>query len=139
MILVFLDLMVNQELQKLDSQGLQDLRENKVSQEQKDHLVVLGKWESLAFQESQVSQEPRENHRQAGLENLENRAFQEKEAILGKMEILDSLGSQASLELQEETGLPVLQETQDSLDDLEPKDPQGGAYQDRGARKDFQA
>lgn len=62
MFLVFLDLMVNQEFRKLDSQGLQDLREIKVSQERKDHLVVLEKWESLAFPESQVSQEPRENH-----------------------------------------------------------------------------
>lgn len=61
MTLVFLDLMANQEFQKLDSQGLQDLREIKVSQEQKDHLVVLGKWESLALLESQASQEPREN------------------------------------------------------------------------------
>lgn len=33
-ILVILDLMVNQESQKLDSQGLEDLREIKVSQEQ---------------------------------------------------------------------------------------------------------
>lgn len=62
MILVFLDLMVNQESQKLDSQGLQDLREIKVSQEQKDHLVILGKWENLAILDSQASQEPRENH-----------------------------------------------------------------------------
>lgn len=62
MILVFLDLMVSQEFQKLDAQGLQDLREIKVSQGQKDHLVVLGKWESLAVLENQASQEPRENH-----------------------------------------------------------------------------
>lgn len=33
-ILVILDLMVNQESQKLDSQGPEDLREIKVSQEQ---------------------------------------------------------------------------------------------------------
>lgn len=59
--------------------------------------------------------------------------------MLGKMEILDSLGFQASLELQEETGLTGLQETQDSLDHLEQKDPQEGAYQDPGAPKDFPA
>lgn len=62
MTLVSLDLMVNQEFQMLDSQGLQGLREIKVSQGQRDHLVVLGKWESLAVLESQASQEPRENH-----------------------------------------------------------------------------
>lgn len=55
------------------------------------------------------------------------------------MEILDSPGFQASPELQAETGLMGLQETQDSLDHLEQKDPQGDAYQDPGAPKDFQA
>lgn len=55
------------------------------------------------------------------------------------MEILASLGFQASLELQEETGLTGLQETRDSLDHLEQKDPQEGAYQDPGDPKDFQA
>lgn len=52
---------------------------------------------------------------------------------------MDSLGPQASLELQEEMGLTVLQETQDRLDHLEQKDSQGGACQDPGAPKDFQA
>lgn len=60
-ILVFPDLMVNQESQELDFLGLQDLREIKVSQEQKDHLAVLGKGESQAILESQDNQEPREN------------------------------------------------------------------------------
>lgn len=55
------------------------------------------------------------------------------------MEILDSPGFQASPELQAETGLMGLQETQDSLDHLEQKDPRGDAYQDPGAPKDFQA
>lgn len=59
--------------------------------------------------------------------------------MLGKMEILDSLVSQASLELQEEAGLTDLQETQDSLDHPEQKGPQEGAYQDPGVPKDFQA
>lgn len=60
-ILVFLDLMVNQEFQELDFLDLPDLREIKVFQEQKDHQVVLGKWESLGYPDSQASQEPREN------------------------------------------------------------------------------
>lgn len=60
-ILVFPDLMEIQDSQELDSLGLQDLRETKVSQEQKGHLVVLGKLESQAILESQATQEPREN------------------------------------------------------------------------------
>lgn len=55
------------------------------------------------------------------------------------MEISDSLDFQVPLELQEKMGLTGLQETQDSLDHLEQTDPQGGAYQDPGAPKDFQA
>lgn len=58
---VFLGLMVNQEFQELDSLGLLDLRETEVFQEQKDHQVVLEKWESRGYLESQVSQETREN------------------------------------------------------------------------------
>lgn len=60
-ILVFLDLMVNQEFQELDFLDLPDLREIQVFQEQKDHQVVLGKWESPGYLDSQASQEPREN------------------------------------------------------------------------------
>lgn len=60
-ILVFQDLMVNQEFQELDFLGLLDLRETKVFQVQKDHWVVLEIWESLGYLESQASQEPREN------------------------------------------------------------------------------
>lgn len=59
--LVFLDLMVNQGSQESDFLGLQDLKEIKVSQEQKDHLVVLGNQESQAILENQATQEPREN------------------------------------------------------------------------------
>lgn len=59
--LVFPDLMVNQGSQELDFLGLQDLKEIKVSQEQKDHLVVLGNQESQAVLENQATQEPREN------------------------------------------------------------------------------
>lgn len=61
MIRVFLGLMVNQEFQKLASLGPQDLRENKVFQEQKDHRVVQEKWGSLGHLENQVSPEPRES------------------------------------------------------------------------------
>lgn len=55
------------------------------------------------------------------------------------MEISDSLDFQAPLGLQEKMGLMGLQGTQDSLDHLEQQDPRGGAYQDQGAPKDFQA
>lgn len=58
---VFLGLMVNQEFQELDFLGLLDLRETEVSQEQKDPQVVLEKWESPGYLESQASQESREN------------------------------------------------------------------------------
>lgn len=58
---VILGLMVNQEFQELDFLGLLDLRETRVSQEQKEHRVVLEKWESLGYLDSQASQGPREN------------------------------------------------------------------------------
>lgn len=137
--LVFLDLMVNQGSQELDFLGLQDLKEIKVSQEQKDHLVVLGNQESQAVLENQATQEPRENQHSPSQENRENLAFQEKEAIPGKVEKLDSLGLQASLELQERMDLMGLQETQDSLDRLEQKEPRGGAHKDPRVSKDFPA
>lgn len=60
-ILVFPGLMVNQEFQELDFLGLLDLRETEVFQEQKDHWVLLEKWESLGYLESRDPQDPREN------------------------------------------------------------------------------
>lgn len=58
---VFPGLTVIQEFQELDSLGLLDLKETEVFQEQKDHQVVLEKWESQGYLEIQASQEPREN------------------------------------------------------------------------------
>lgn len=55
------------------------------------------------------------------------------------MEKLDSLGLQASLELRERKDLMGLQETQDSLDRLELKEPQGAAHKDPRVSKDFRA
>lgn len=55
------------------------------------------------------------------------------------MEKSDSLGLQASLDLQEKMDLMGLQATQDSLDHLEQKEPQGGACKDLRVSKDFRA
>lgn len=137
--LVFLDLTVNRELQELDFLDLLDLKEIKVFREQKDRLAVPGKGESLAFLESQASQEPRENQPWPGPDNQENQVFREKEAILGKMEKLASPGSQVSLGFPEKTGSMDLEETQGGLDHLEQKDPQGGALGDLRVSQDFQA
>lgn len=139
MIRVFLGLMVNQEFQELDFLGLLDLRETEVFQEQKDHQVVLEKWESQGYPDSQASQEPRENQDQPCLGNQEYQVFQEKEAFLGKMEKLDTLDFQVSLDFQELEGLMDHEGIQGSLDHPEKEDSQEGAQRVPGEPKDFQA
>lgn len=58
---VFLGLTAIQDFQELGSLDFLDPRETEVSREEKDRQVVLEKWGSRGYLESQAAQEPREN------------------------------------------------------------------------------